>query len=182
MSLERNNGHVAQGLGHRIEQQKNKPKIESLLVGYLSQIQDVETAAIDLMDVTIANAQGQHLDGLGSIVGEERFGRNDDDYRLAISARIQLNLSNGTTEDVIALIRAIIGGVGVRIVEYQPAAFIADILDPIDPAVIDIERLASLVKSARPAGVNSVIIVRVAGAFVFDSGPGYDLGKYAGAF
>jgi hypothetical protein len=108
--------------------------IEKLIETYVTQIQDLEQVFFQLVNLrTIDTSEGVQLDGIGQIVGEDRFGRNDTDYRVAIKGRIRLNLSNGTIEDIIAVIRAQIGDKQVVVTEDSfPAHF-----DAIIPGVID---------------------------------------------
>ncbi len=78
---------------------------EKLIAIYISQIQELEQVFFQLINErTLAAAAGVQLAGIGSIVGEERNGRNDTVYRRAIEARILINLSNGTLEDVLAVV------------------------------------------------------------------------------
>lgn len=177
-----NNDYIQQALDHRIEQLKHKENFKNLLVSYIGKTQDVENSAIDLKDLTtLDEAFGKHLDNIGLIVGEERSGKDDVLYRTAIAARIKLNLSEGTIENIIGLIRGVAGNVSVKIWEFFPAAFIAQILDPLDPNLIDPETIAVYVKSGGPAGVGAFTTYSVLGAFAYDSGPGFDDGKYGGA-
>ena len=182
MTLVPNDDHVQEALDNRIEDFKTKTRFGQLLTSYVQQMQEAEDAAIQILQLTELNsAFGQQLDNLGEIIGEERFGRADVQYSTALAARIQLNLSNGTIEDIINIIRAIAGDVEVDIVEVFPAGFTAEIVDDLDPDVVDLVRLSSFVKSAKPVGVRGLILFHVADPFQFDTGFGYDLGHYGGA-
>ena len=184
MTLAKNSNHVEEALANRIEQFKDKVRFGDLLTSYVEEVQSIEDALLEIQNETeLPDAAGQQLDNIGEIVGEERFGRSDLQYRTALSARIQLNLSEGTREDIINLMLAVSGGVPVQITEFFPAAFIAALLDPIDPNVVDIDRIASFVRSGKPAGVNFVVTFGVVGSFQYDgpAGTGYDEGKYGGA-
>ena len=68
----------------------------------MTQIQDLEDSSFEvLLNRWIDTAVGVQLDGVGAIVGEAREGRGDDEYRLAIKARIQINFSEATPEDIL---------------------------------------------------------------------------------
>jgi len=182
MTITKNDNHVQDALDTRIEFFKNKVRFGDLLTSFVGEVQEVEDALFQILDDTnLDTAQNQQLDDLGSIVGEARFGREDTLYRGAIATRIMLNKSGGTIEDIIGLIRGVAGDVQVNLREYSPAAFIAEIVDPIDPLLIDPNQIGIIVKSGKAGGVRGLTAFHVAGPFQFDSGLGYDLGAYGGA-
>lgn len=183
MSLTEKTNHVTEALGNLIEQFKDKPIIAALLESWVEQLQDLETAIFTSeAAMRLDNAEGEQLDGLGAIVGEAREGRTDLFYRAAIAARISLNLSTATLEEIRALIRAVAGTVTVDFTEQFPAAFIAEIEEDIDPATVDPSQIGAIVRSARGAAIESQVIIHVAGPFQYDTGLGYDEGKWAAVF
>jgi hypothetical protein len=107
---------------------------EKLLATYIQQIQELEQALFQLIDDrTLETSLGAQLDGLGSVVGEARLGRDDDAYRIAIKGRITLNLSNGTPEDIISVIASQIGPKQLTLTEDSfPAHFELLVLEAID--------------------------------------------------
>lgn len=127
--LQKKTTHEAEALDNLIEQFKsghgNQSNLEKLIVTYITQIQELENAWFELIDErTLDTSVGAQLDGIGRIVGEDRLGRNDDDYRQAIRGRIRLNLSRGTAEDIYAIIFAQLGSVVAQITEDSyPAHF-----------------------------------------------------------
>lgn len=180
MALIRNDSHVEQALANRIEQFKTKIRFANLLSSYVFEVQDIEDALFQILDDTnLDTAEGQQLDNIGEIVGEERQGRNDLQYATAIRARILLNTSEATIEDVILLIGALQPGLTTFVYEYFPAAFIAMIATPIDPNVVDIDQIATIVASGRLVGVRGLVSFGVVGSKQFDtSGSGFDEGKF----
>lgn len=179
MTIERKTTHISEALAHRIEQFKNKPNFEYLLRSWLEQIQDSENTSLDILEKTwLSTATGAQLDELGKIVGEQRFDRNDSDYLDAIETRILLNLSEGTIEDILGLIESLSPGLTMVTTEYFPAGFVIASTSPIDPAVVDVYKIGDFIKSGRPAGVNGSATFFVASPFQFDTGLGYDDGKY----
>ena len=174
--------HLREALGNLVTQFQGKPHIAGLITSYVNQIQELEAVFFQLLvDRWLDNAVGAQLDGFGSIVGEVREGREDLAYRTAIKARIILNLSQGLTEDIIALLRGVAGEVTVEVTDYYPAGFIARITDPINPAEVDVSKLGAILDSGRAGGVHGQVTYHVTGPFRFDSGPGFDVGKYGGA-
>lgn len=183
MDYTKKTDHVLEALSRFIEQFKDQPDIAAVLTSYVLQIQDLECALSDLLtETTLQTSVGQHLDDLGDLVGEPRAGRDDEQYRTAIIARIGLNTSNGTIEDVIGIIISVAGApVTVTITEFFPAGFLATINEPIDPNVTDIVRMASFVASGRPIGVRGLLEFHPENPFAYDVGLGYDEGAYGGA-
>lgn len=182
MGYEKKTDHVAEGIDNLVDQFSDKELLIGYLTSYLDQIQDLEDALSDtLTETTVETSVGAQLDALGSIVGEDRAGRNDLQYSTALRARLILNVSEGTPQNIIDLIRAIAGDVRVAIVENFPASFLATILDPIDPTEVDVTQISGLVASGRPAGVEGVVTFGVIPAFQYDTGTGYDEGKYGGS-
>lgn len=78
--------------------------IEQLLGAILAPAQDVENALQQMaLYRFVDTAEGAQLDIIGRIVGQEREGLTDTDYRRYIRARIAANNSNGTIEDVLTV-------------------------------------------------------------------------------
>lgn len=184
MTLTKKTDHVDEALAHLLEQFKGAPKLHALLTSFVNQVQDLENVWFELLlDRWIESAEGVQLDGLGDIVGEAREGRVDADYREALEGRIVLNLGSGQPEVIIRLLNCANCNGGAELIEYFPASFDVRMRH----AVMDIdaaERLAALIQSGKAAGVKAHLIFAFspeAELFRFDSGPGYDQGKWAGA-
>lgn len=149
----------AEALDRVVEQLRDQANFEALVSLLSEQVQLVQDATLVVLnDTLVADSEGAQLDGLGAIVGEERFGREDIAYRLGILARIRLNLSSGTTEDVIAIVRALAGAVTVRITDTPPASFLVEIVEPIDPAAVNPDIVANFVASARGASIGAQLL------------------------
>ena len=181
MTLKKNTQHVAQAKDNLLEQCKKRRRLEALLAAFVQQVQELENALFELLEHTyLSVAAGAQLDGFGSLVGERREGRTDEDFRLAIRARLLLNLSRGTSEDIIGLVRGFVGAKQVQIVEdfsQAPAHFDVFIRDPVD---VNGFQVAKFMRSGKPAGVRGVLHWFSTGAFRFDTGPGFDKGKLGG--
>ncbi|MCG8433501.1 MAG: DUF2612 domain-containing protein [Gammaproteobacteria bacterium] len=161
-----------------LTQFKEKPNIEAILRVILKQVQDLEDAAFVLLTGTLLpNAVGNQLDRVGQIVGESRQGRGDADYRVGLSARILLNLSNGTIEELIAIVNVMTSGTAqIDVTEAFPAAF--DIT--VDTPISNGSAVGVFVLLAKPAGVLAKFRWFEAAAgteFRFDTaGQGFDQG------
>lgn len=183
MAITFTTAHLAEALANLITQFKDKPRLAALLSSYVDQIQQLETVFSELYSETnLENSVGEQLDGLGSIVGESRQGRGDTEYRNAINARILLNISNGTPEDIVAILLALVDPNTIEIVEDYPGHFDVTIVDAI---TLDGPTLATLVQTAKPAGVRAITIWHETDPyFGFDGDPdadGFTIGSFAGA-
>lgn len=157
MSLTEKTDHVEEAISNLIEFFKRKPKMVSTLTAFVNQIQDLEIMFFQLLnEVTLDNAIGVQLDGIGAIVGEEREGRNDDDYRLAIRVRILLNLSNGTPEEILTIVDTMLGDRDLEFLEYFPAAFTLQVVSKITTnTAIQVNKK---IQSAKLGGVRAHLI------------------------
>lgn len=179
--ITKNNDHVEQALAKRIEQFKRKIRFGNLLTSYVAEVQDLEDALFQILDDTnLDSAVGQQLDNIGEIVGEPRNGRDDATYLIAIRARILLNTSEGTIEDIILLILALQSGLEVEILEFFPAAFLAQVNTPVDPGLINTDQISNIISEGKPVGVRGLAQFQVTGSKQFDTtGAGFDEGKFA---
>jgi len=186
MTITLKENHVEEAQADLIRQFSRKEKIRAWLASYVKQIQELEVTFDDIRGISLVDhASDAQLDTIGALVGQARQGRDDTSYRTAILATIRLNLSEGTAEQVRALVRAVAGDVQVRFFESFPAGFVCQILDPIDPLLVDAERVAFLVDSARAAGVDSQTSVSLEPSFAFDKidgTNGFDSGLYGAVF
>ena len=150
-------GHVAQAIGLLIEQFKKKQRIQELLRPWLSEVQAAEDAAFGLLtEQWLDTASGRQLDNLGRIIDEPRLGRDDETYRVFLRVRIAVNRSNGTTSDLLNIVRLAVGpGIALRIDEQFPAAFVLEIIDPIDENLGSL--VAQIVCEASAAGVRCLV-------------------------
>ena len=174
--------HEAEALANLLSQFKSKDVIEKLLKIYVRQIQEIEDMLYDLkIKRWLDAATGTQLDNLGTIVNEARQGRTDDDYTDALRVRILINISQGTHQDILGVIQGIVGPLSINIYDQYPAGFTANVVDPIDLLVVNVNNLYAFIESAKLAGVRFNLEYHSTGAFTYDSGPGFDQGKYGGA-
>jgi hypothetical protein len=114
--------HVATGLSRLTSEFKGKKKLVQYLSGVLALLNNIETDLLALRTQRwIASAVGVQLDGCGYIVGVDRLGRNDDDYRAAIMERAQWLSIIGTPEAVITALRFLTGADDTQYMEPYPA-------------------------------------------------------------
>jgi hypothetical protein len=146
-----------------IEQFKNKPDLESLLRTYLAQLQDVEDALFEIiLERVLDNAVGVQLDTLGEIVGQSRGALTDPRYRIAIKARIAINLSHSTSPDVIRVLLLLLEefGEAFRLRDEPPAQLRVEVIDSLQS--VDPDLAHALLELADPAGVRLLFQYNIA--------------------
>lgn len=170
---------VTEAQGRLIEQFREHVNIDALVKAFAQQSQEVEDAAWQILDDTlIATAVGTQLDNLGTIVGVERAGRTDADYRVRIGAQILLNKSSGTIEELLALATALGCTTNTVITEAPPAKLEVDV----NVVLSNGEEIGTVMGSARGAGIGFWFTwYGSAGYFKLDSATqGLDQGLLAG--
>lgn len=175
MTLVQKTQHTEEMLDNRVEQFRDKSRFASLLSAFGSQIQDIEDALFQILsDTSIDSAAGMQLDGVGTIVGEERNGLSDADYRLRIKARVLANKSSGTIEDLLGICD-VLGLTATTVLEPFPAN--VELESTI--AITNGFEVGRFLQSARAAGVGlSLTWFEQTPAFLFDTaGNGFDQGK-----
>jgi hypothetical protein len=181
MTIVQKTTHVVEALDNYVDKFKGKPILDALTTALVNRVQDLENIGFELYeDRWLDNAVGTQLDGFGSIVGETRQGRTDNDYRKGIRARTLLNLCQGTPEDIIELLNAVSDGKDIELTEYFPAALTTFVLGA--TTTLDAILLNSALQSGKPAGVLAHLIYGespVDDLFQFDLGPGFDQGRWA---
>ena len=109
------------GLDRMLSQWSDKVIIRGLFESYLDNIQVVEDMWFQLLNERdIFTAIGEQLNVLGTIVGEARLGKGDDEYRQAILNRVALNSSDGTPPRVLEILTLITEADNVTLFEHFP--------------------------------------------------------------
>jgi len=172
MGLTEKTTHDAEALATFLEQFKGQAILSALLSSYVAQVQELEAVFFDVLaSRTIDAAEGDQLDLLGALVGQPREGRSDSDYRIWIKARIRVNLSSGTSNDILATIDAILSSTGrAEITETPPAAMLVTVSDALGGTPADV---AELISQARGAGIDCNLVYTLladSATFTFSSG------------
>ncbi len=114
--------HASDIEGLLVSQYKDSANFNRFLSSIAAIKQEIEHVTLDLRDKRIlANAEGIQLDGLGELVGLDRDGRTDDEYRTEIGTQIQINLSGGQAEILINVTASITGSTLVQLTDSYPA-------------------------------------------------------------
>src|SRR3954469_1915667 len=113
MPLEHSTDHVARAPARALQQYKDAkaPGVVDVVGDLASEVQALEDALFGIVDETsLANAVGVNLDRLGAIVGEPRAGESDSPYWIRIAAKILVNRSTGSIDDLVRIFRALAPG------------------------------------------------------------------------
>lgn len=153
---------------------------ELLVRAYVAELQALDTAATDLLtDTTLDGAEGVQLDGLGQIIGIERQGLDDDDYRSLLRAQIRVNTSGGTIDQLNEIIRlatnSTIADANFTLTESFPADFKVDYTEILPAGTGPIA--AEAMYGGKAAGVHGVFEFHdTEPVFAFDGAGGSDFG------
>jgi len=156
MTLVKINNHIERAKQRLLEQYKYKTRIAGLIEAIAGELQEVENCAYDLYTKrSIFTAIGAQLDVIGVIVGLDRGDRNDEDYRDALFAQIQINISGGEAESIYAAIKKMTNATSAQIIEIYPASY--QLFVQTKDVVTD--KIVPLVNSMTAAGVGNIITV-----------------------
>jgi len=160
---------------------------ERLLAILVSPFQKLQAVINDFRTKrSVRTSVGQQLEIVGSYVKQARGAIADDDtYRRYIQARAAVDRSSGVPEDLIRVAQLVLGDGTAVIKVASPgiATFTVDVTSTtIDQATAD--ALLDLLGQAVSGGVRlelTYALVAPTAVFRYDTGPGYDVGHYAGA-
>ncbi len=154
---------------------QSKSNFIKLLSSYAQETQEIERMLMDLLDsFYVGTAEGDQLDAIGEIVGVDRQGANDTKYRNRVRARIRLNLTSGTTNEILALAQ-MLQPAGVDDPVYTPnypAGFFIDYRASATPMTQDeADDVWRVIDEATPSGVKA--------QFFFGLSPGDELFSFS---
>lgn len=178
--------HVASALARLPQQWVDKANTIALLTIFAARFNDLEQAYQDLLLKTgLATSFGATVDQLGKLVGQTRQGNGDPTYQKYIGARILADNSDGTMEDIIAIVRAVLGDALGQVI-YRTVGN-ASFMVEVQGRVVD-ATTAGVVQQMLIEGVSGGVrwifvysTVPLAQTFRFDTGPGFDVGHFATA-
>lgn len=139
----------------RIDPESNNYKVMEISAGELDQISEVIDDIIS--SHSIDTATGRSLDLLGDLMGLERGGLSDDDFRTLISSTQAFRFSSGTVADIknVVIFQTGVSEEDIQIVENpddEAATFALILLVP-NISGFSVSELASQINSARAVGV-----------------------------
>lgn len=128
-----------------LTQYQDSVKLTSIMSSAYDQANDIETALFEIRDeMDIETAVGTQLDILGRVFNEERLGRNDDDYRVAIKLKAS-TIYSGEPEAIIAILKSFFGATSVKYFPNYPGKYYVytdteltfEVLKPFSPAGVE---------------------------------------------
>lgn len=181
MTISEKTTHIAEAQANFVEQFKGKTNLDYLIEAWVTQIQELEAAAFEVLEDTwLSSAVGTQLDNIGTVLDEERGGKSDADYRVALSAIIKVRNSDGTAEDIIDLINGATGESQTIILEDS---YMAAIEIVVDTPITNGEEVSSYVDRAKAAAVAAWFAwfaAALGAEFRFGvAGQGFDQGELA---
>lgn len=151
MSLVRETNHRA-GILQLAPPFWGMPRIVSILVAVLDQIQRIEDDAWDILELrTLENADLVRLKVLGKLVGQPRLGFDTEDYRALIRARARANRSQGRALDLVEVSVILLGAANFSVTEVGNATLYISALTPLTDT--DVAKLRIIFPDTRAAGV-----------------------------
>lgn len=150
---------------------------------YLNGLRDIIGALRD--ERRLATAVGKQLDQWGAVLGQDRLGFENDEYRRVLRVRLIVNRASGLPDEilkvVLGLFAPIDGGAVYRPGSIGSSDYSLEIVTD-TAASPNLRAMAvQFILEATPAGVGVAVTYSAAGAgvFRFDSGPGFDQGLLA---
>lgn len=115
--------HVVDGLANLASQYRDATVIRHLLSALLTEVQELEAVQWSLYTRNVDDATGETLRMFGALVGlPAAEGFSDTLYRRRIKAETQVNVSDGTIADLVAILETLVGVAGsVTLFEIFPA-------------------------------------------------------------
>lgn len=153
---------------------------EQLIAIFVAEVQELETVFLQLFEeTTLDTAVGAQLDNLGRIVGRERADETDTEYRNRLRAQVQLNLSSGTVEQVLAAVVLSLGNsISLIMTEGEVAEFEIEVTESITPEIA--ARVALVLGTAKGGGIKANLkYFDETPVFAYDGAGG---AKYDGGF
>lgn len=182
MSIAPITDHVERGLAHLIEQYRGRPRLEAYVRSFLLEVQALSDAAWEvLISRLIDDATGEQLTVLGRLVGERGRVEDDERFRVVIRARIAVNKSRGTGNDILRVAILLLGVTEFTLEEFFPGAMVLTIEDQIDFIPL-IEH--AMLEQAALGGVRIDVHFHETPSdelFRYGTGPGWGSGVWGGA-
>lgn len=116
---------------------------------------EVEGQLLEINDFrSVSTAFGVQLDLVGELVGRDRNGLNDEDYRRAIIVDANTLFSSGTPWELTELVRTLYPNNDVSYREFYPASFVLSISGL---SLEEFQLTLDIMQDTPPAGVGSLL-------------------------
>lgn len=153
--------HQTAALARLAQFLRDKPNFAGVLASLTGRAQELETALQQLLgERDLDTAAGAQLGVLGRLVGQQRGGATDDEYRIQIRARIRVNASSGTVPEILEIFGLLwdvdLDG-ELRVRDEPPAAFTLIFPASEDMTLSRARVFVGLLRSIRLAGVRGLM-------------------------
>ena len=174
--------HAADALATMLSQYDDSPRFRALLEILADQVQPLENVTYEVLTERLLDAaKGVQLDIYGIIVGgiaRTRAGRTDDDYRKLILIAVRVNNTNATAEEAIQIVADLVETT-VYYTQHNPAHYRLEWILGTPSEQQWLDGINAQMPRITASGVSWSLVEGPTGAFRFDSGPGFDQGKFA---
>lgn len=146
--------HGQDALDRLLFQYKNAVNLQNLIICTIGEpVQDLEDNIYSLIGrLDIDNQVGTQLDNIGDLVGQDRLGLSDEEYRLFIKAKIGVNVSEGDAERLISVWKLLMVANTVILQESFPAE--VDLYTDVSIGDTNLDTIAfELIQKVAAAGV-----------------------------
>lgn len=152
--------HVQRALSALPSQHAEQPNIEKFITAFAEMVQVTEDGMYPLLlDLLIDDAEGAQLDILGRVVGQERSGLSDTQYRIRLKARVATTRSRGTVADLLKIVSLLLlpDVALVELTNLFPASVLLDVRDlPVTAEMTAV--VAEFMRDAAAAGVQVHVV------------------------
>ena len=153
----------------RMLQHLRQPRTSRLLEALGGGVQVVEDDAFNvLVAMVLPMAVGDQLDKWGELVGEVRGGLTDPDYRRFVQARIKSNRSEGSVDELIAVLELLTFPSTVRYFDLFPAGYAIQFIHGEWYSDVVASRVARFMQDIKPAGISMALVEGVRGYLALD--------------
>lgn len=164
--------------------QLRQPRITSLARALAEGAQTMEDELFGLIvNRELGAATGASLEQWGAVVGEQRGGLTDAEYRRFIEARILANNSGGSTDEMIKIWELVTGpSVSVQHFQIFPATFHLQVVRAVAMTDEVTRRVVRIMDDAKPSGIAMTLVEAVVGYYGFSPDPDaspLDVGTFA---
>lgn len=160
---------------------RNGPNFRALVRAFAAACQLTEDLIWDVnLSTMLDSASGLTLVHAGRKVGEELGELDEVEFKRIIRARLRINQTSGSPDDLCEIYQALTGA-GEVTYYGGPASFV--IVAYRDSFMRDAyaRRVVTSMRLAKPAGIHMQLVEALlpAETFTYDVGPGYGVGRYS---
>ena len=154
--IEKKTDLVALGVDRLVNDFKIKKNISGILATWLEQAKRLDDLAVDVLYAhLLRSAIGVQLDRAGALLGEQRNGASDADYRATILLSARARASTGRVLDTFEIMALLLGAQDFDYAESWPGGYTLVVYS--FPSAVLFASLLRLLGYAKPAGFKGVL-------------------------